>query len=52
MKTLFSMLYGMVAITALTLGCFTFQLSAFIGTLFATMAVAFVVMAIIIATQE
>ena len=52
MKNLFAMLYGMVAVTALTLGCLTFKTSAFVGTLFVTMAAAFVVIAIIIATQE
>lgn len=52
MKKIFSLLYGMAAITALTLGCFTFQINAFVGTLFAAMAVAFVFIAIIRATQE
>ena len=46
------MLYGMTAVTALTLGCFTFQLSAFVGTLFVVMAIAFVFIAIITATTE
>ena len=52
MKEIFSLLYGMTAITALILGCFTFHLSTFLGSMFAFMAVAFVVIAIIIATTE
>lgn len=52
MKKIIPIIYGMAAITALTISCFTFKLSPFIGSLFAFMAVAFVVIAIIVATQE
>lgn len=52
MKKIMSLVYGMAAITSLTLGAFTFKLSAFVGSLFVVMALAFVVIAIIVATQE
>ncbi len=52
MKKIMSLVYGMAAIAALVIGCFTFKLSAFVGSLFAFMALAFVVIAFIAATQE
>lgn len=52
MKKIMSLVYGMAAITSLTLGAFTFKLSPFIGSLFVVMALAFVVIAFIAATQE
>lgn len=52
MKKIMTLIYGMAAIAALVIGCFTFKLSAFVGSLFAFMALAFVVIAFIAATQE
>lgn len=52
MKKFMAMLYGMAAVAALTLGCFVFNLNPFLGTLFATMAMAFIIIAIIIATTQ
>lgn len=52
MKKIMSIIYSMAAITALIIGCFTFKLSAFVGSLFTVMTLAFVVIAIIIARQH
>ncbi len=52
MKKIMTLIYGMAAIAALVIGCFTFKLSAFVGSLFAFMALAFVAIAFIVATQE
>lgn len=52
MKKIIPIIYGMAAIAALVIGCFTFKLSAFVGSLFAFMALAFVAIAFIVATQE
>lgn len=52
MKKIMPVIYSAAAIAMLTIGMFTFKLSAFVGSLFAFMALVFVVIAIIITTQE
>jgi len=52
MRKVMSIIYGVAAITALTIGLFTFQSSTFVGSLFVVMALAFAVVAFIITTTQ
>ena len=52
MRKIMSLIYGMAAVTALTISVFIFKSSIFLGGLFLTMALAFVVIAFIIATTQ
>lgn len=45
-------IYGAAAIVACITGMFTFKLSPFVGSLFMVTALAFVVIAFIVATQK